>query len=167
MQEWDTWWRHQMKTFSALLTLCAGNSPDTDEFPSQRPVTRSFDVFFDLRLNKKLSKLWKRRWFETPSRPLWLHCNEQNDGVAAERGEQCGGLLFCCDLEQTNDKWPPSRLSGEISYFASHTVTVWARTGPTWDIENCSKGSLRLKLIRVTCEQHYPCTFRVECPDMS
>ena len=38
-------WRHQMETFSTLLTLCAGNSPITGEFPSQRPVTRSFDVF--------------------------------------------------------------------------------------------------------------------------
>ena len=35
-------------TFSALLALCVGNSPVTGEFPSQRPVTRSFDVFFDL-----------------------------------------------------------------------------------------------------------------------
>ena len=40
-----------METFSALLVLCAGNSPATGEFPAQRPVTRSFDVFFDLRLN--------------------------------------------------------------------------------------------------------------------
>ena len=43
-----SWWRHQMETFSALLALCAGNSPVTGEFPSQRPVTRSFDVFFHL-----------------------------------------------------------------------------------------------------------------------
>ena len=35
------WWRHQMETFSALLTLCAGNSPVSGEFPAQRPVTRS------------------------------------------------------------------------------------------------------------------------------
>ena len=41
-----------METFSALLTLCAGNSPVTGEFPAQRPVTLSFDVFFDLHLNK-------------------------------------------------------------------------------------------------------------------
>ena len=47
--QWS-WWRHQMETFSALLALCAGNSPVTGEFPAQRPVTRSFDVFFDLRL---------------------------------------------------------------------------------------------------------------------
>ena len=38
-------YRHQMETFSALLPLCAGNSPVTGEFPTQRPVTRSFDVF--------------------------------------------------------------------------------------------------------------------------
>ena len=49
-----TWWRHQMETFSTLLALYAGNSPVTGEFPSQRSVTRSFDVFFDLRLNKRL-----------------------------------------------------------------------------------------------------------------
>ena len=51
-----------METFYALLALCAGKSPVTierkpaGEFPVQRPVTRSFDVFFDLRLNKRLSK---------------------------------------------------------------------------------------------------------------
>ena len=44
--------------FSALLALCVGNSPVTGEFPTQRPVTQSFDVFSDLRLNKRLSKQW-------------------------------------------------------------------------------------------------------------
>ena len=39
-----------METFSALLPICAGNSPVTSEFPTQRPVTQSFDVFFDQRL---------------------------------------------------------------------------------------------------------------------
>ena len=49
------------------------------EFPAQRPVTRSFDVFFDLRLNKRLIKQsWGWR-FETLSRPLWRHCNDCND----------------------------------------------------------------------------------------
>ena len=51
-----TWWRHQMETFSALLAICAGNSPIPGEFPTQRPVTRSFDVYFDLRPDKRLSK---------------------------------------------------------------------------------------------------------------
>ena len=71
-----TWWRHQMETFSALLTICAGNSTVPGEFPTQRPVTRSFDVFFDLRLNKRLSKQPWGWWFETLSRPLWRHRNE-------------------------------------------------------------------------------------------
>ena len=69
------WWRHQMETFSALLPICAGNSPVIGEYPAQRTVTRSFAVFFDLRLNKRLSKQWWGWWFETPSRPLWRHCN--------------------------------------------------------------------------------------------
>ena len=42
------WWRHQMETFSALLAIFAGNSPVPGEFHTQRPVTRSFDVYFDL-----------------------------------------------------------------------------------------------------------------------
>ena len=36
-----TWWRHQMETFYALLVICVGNSPVPDEFPTQRPVTRT------------------------------------------------------------------------------------------------------------------------------
>ena len=63
-----SWWRHWVETFSALLTLCVGNSPVIDEFPSQRPVTQSFDIFFDLRLNKWLSKQSWGWVFETPSR---------------------------------------------------------------------------------------------------
>ena len=46
------------------------------EFPAQRPVTRSFDVFFDLRLNKRLSKQWWGWGFETLSRPLWRLFND-------------------------------------------------------------------------------------------
>ena len=60
---------------SALLSLCAGNSPVTGEFLAQRPVTRSFDVFFNLCLNKRLSKQSWGWWFEAPSRPLRRHCN--------------------------------------------------------------------------------------------
>ena len=61
-----TWWRHQMETFSALLSLCEG---------SQRPVMLSFGVFFGMRLKKLLSKQSRCWWFETPWRSLWSHCN--------------------------------------------------------------------------------------------
>ena len=71
------WWIHQMESFSALLALCTGNSPVTGEFPSQRPVTRIFDIFFDLRLNKRFCKQWWGWWFVTPSRPLWRHYKGQ------------------------------------------------------------------------------------------
>ena len=51
----NSWWRHQLETLSALLAFCVGNLPVTGEFPAQRLVTRSFDVFFDLGLNKFLT----------------------------------------------------------------------------------------------------------------
>ena len=65
-------------SFSALLARCAGNSPVTGEFPAQRPVARSFDVFFRLCLNERLSKQSRCWWFETLSRSLWRHCNVPN-----------------------------------------------------------------------------------------
>ena len=69
-----TWWRHQM------------------EAKAQKPMTRSFDVFFDLCLNKRLSKQSRRRWFETPSRSLWRHCNGQ--AVLAMTTTRCGRVTW-------------------------------------------------------------------------
>ena len=71
-----------MDTFSALLAICAGNSPVPSGLPAQRPVTRIFDIFFDLRLNIRLSKQSWGWWFETLSCPLWRHCN----GYETSRG---------------------------------------------------------------------------------
>ena len=68
------WWHHQMEPFFVLLALCAENSQVTGEFPAQRPVMWTFDVFFDLHLNKRLSKQSWGWWFEPPWRPLWHHC---------------------------------------------------------------------------------------------
>ena len=67
--------RHQMETVSALLAICAGNSPVTGEFPTQRPVARSFEIFFGLCTNKRLSKQWWGWWLNTSSCPLWRHRN--------------------------------------------------------------------------------------------
>ena len=61
------WWHHQMETF-------AGNSPVTGKFPSQRPVTRSFDFFFDLHLNKRVSKQSWGWWFEMPFGCFHVFC---------------------------------------------------------------------------------------------
>ena len=63
------------ENISVLLSFCEGNPPVIDGFSSQRPATRSFDAFFDLRLNKRLSKQSSRWWFETQSRSSWRHSN--------------------------------------------------------------------------------------------
>ena len=74
-------WLHRINcATSVMMTSSNGNifrvtGHLCGEFPAQRPVTRSFDVFFDLRLNKWLSKQPWGWWFETPSHPLWRHCN--------------------------------------------------------------------------------------------
>ena len=65
----------KLKHFPLYWPFYERNSLVTGEFSSQRPVTRSFDVFFDLRLNKQLSKRSWGWWFETPSRSLWRRCN--------------------------------------------------------------------------------------------
>ena len=64
-----------MEIFSALMVLRKGKPRVTSVSTSQRPVTQSFDVFFDLRLNKRLSKQGRRWRFETPPHSLWRHCN--------------------------------------------------------------------------------------------
>ena len=66
--------------FRVTGPLC-GEFTGTGEFPAQRPVTRSFDVFFDLHLNKQLSKQPWVWWFDTPSWSLWRQCNAMNTWV--------------------------------------------------------------------------------------
>ena len=60
--------------FRVTGPLC-GKFTGPGEIPAQRPVTRSFDVFFDLGLNKRLSKQPWGWWFKTPSWSLWRQCN--------------------------------------------------------------------------------------------
>ena len=81
---------HNMMTssngnISALLAICAGNSPVPGEFPAQRPVTRSFDVFFDLRLNNRLSK---NREAGDLRRYRARHCND------TQRDTQQGATMW-------------------------------------------------------------------------
>ena len=94
-----------METFSALLAICAGNSPVPGEFPTQRPVTRSFDVYFDLRPNKRLSKQSLGWWFETLSHPLWRHRNVISSASSAfniqircEKGDRRDQIFFALIL---------------------------------------------------------------------
>ena len=111
-----TWLRHQMKTFSASLAICAGNSLVPGEFPAQRPVTRSFDVFFDLRLNKRFSKQSWCWWFETLSRPLWRHCNGSYCNSAALDTQTMNSQRYETHLDSL-----PSAVKNHIHY---HDVTL-------------------------------------------
>ena len=82
-----------METFSALLALCAGNSPVPGELSSQRPVARGFDVFFDQCLNKRLSKQPCGWWFETLSWSLWRHCNVFENRAPIDRQVNCNNFM--------------------------------------------------------------------------
>ena len=94
-------WRYQIEAFSALLAIYEGHPPVTSGFPSQRPVTWSFD----LRLSKRLSKQTKRWWYETPLRSLWPHCNGYDvrqisfyDGKSLHRNVSTVTMLFVLGL---------------------------------------------------------------------
>ena len=97
-----TWWRHQMETFSALLAICAGNSQVPGEFPTQMPVTRSFDVYFDLHPNKWFRKQWWGWWFETPSPPLWRNRDEKKRVL---RGSDNKLSAFWSKSYYSNQRW--------------------------------------------------------------
>ena len=73
-----TWWVIRWKHFPRYWLLC-GEFTGHRWIPPQRPVTRSFDVFFVLCLSKRLSKQSLGWWFETPSCPLWRQCKDSHN----------------------------------------------------------------------------------------
>ena len=129
-----SWWRHQMETFSALLAICAGNSPVSGEFLAQRSVTRSFYVFFDLRSNKRLSKQLWVWWLETHSPPLWRHSNGLKVGMDWYRlclaEAQIGNGITCWqykqfDWRQTHVRFPPLEYKPLTTAVCFHQRKVW------------------------------------------
>ena len=125
-----------METFSASLAICTGNSPVTGEFPAQKPVTRSFDVFLDLRLNKRLSKQSWGWWFKTTSRPLWRHRSD-----IREHKRDLGFVLVWLfhavqilisdymrqrfpDVRIYNDQWPTAVIYMQKCIFGQY---IWIR----------------------------------------
>ena len=111
------WWRHQMETFSALLAICAGNSLVPGEVPAQRPVTRCFDVFFDLRLNKRLSKQ------SCPRLVMW-------DAIVAIMTS----LWWDLAVKLPSGQWMPPNLTNENSTLV-HVMAwclraTWAKVDP-------------------------------------
>ena len=101
------------------------NSPVPGEFPTQRPVTRGFDVFFDLGLNKRLSKQSWGCWFETQSRSLWRHCNKMDLKSSSDRSPctaavvrlDTAGISECITMVDSPHKGP-------VMQNVSHIMTL-------------------------------------------
>ena len=92
---------------------------------TQRPVTRRFDVFFDLRRINRLSKQSRRRRFETTSSSLWRHCNVQSGVMAWKRFPH---------------HWPLGRGMPRGQWFAAFifslllaTVCCWTKVAMHWN----------------------------------
>ena len=115
--------------------LCGG-------FPSQRPVTRNFDVFFDLRRNKQLSKYSWGWWFETPSRSLGRHCHglsrpghiiDSGNGLSPGKAQS---------IATTND----DALS--VGYLRRNFTEIWVK------IYQFSYNTMNFKMSSANCRPH-------------
>ena len=114
------------------MVICTGKSPVPSEFPTQRPVTRSFDVFFDLRLNKRLSKQSWGWWFETLSHSLWRHRDEMDSyGVTQDSGGWFNIKMTSYQYRKSHcgDQTilRPSYLHNGISYTSKMSSLYWIR----------------------------------------
>ena len=133
-----SWWRHQIEIFSALLAFCTGNSSVTGEFPSQRLVTRSFDVFFDLRLNNPVNNreagVLRRHRAHYDVTVMWTR-NQLSSPALFERHFSCLWTLLCpkrvlwniegvCQFGWIYFMW--------FSYFFVQGITNWTADVHSW-----------------------------------
>ena len=126
------WWRHQMETISALLAICAGNSPVTGEFHAQRSVTRSFDAFFDLRLNEgcvnkvEAGDLRRHRahddvikWKHFPRYWPFVRGIHRSPVNSPHKGQWRGALMFNLICARIN-VWVNNREAGDLRRYRTH-----------------------------------------------
>ena len=112
--------------FRVTGPLC-GEFTGPGEFPTQRPVTRTFDVFFDLRLNKRLSKQPWGWWFETPSWSLW----SQSRGVSTEVGKNVVIItsFYVKMVTMWNTSWVVSKVISITSFYVKISYDVKYKQG--------------------------------------
>ena len=114
--------------FRVTGPLC-GEFTGPGEFPAQRQVTRSFDVFFDLCQDKHLSKQCWGWWFETPSCPLsWCHCIETGL-LSALDDSQCRHYLNQC--------WLTVSCTPQIVMIIAHAMNFCERRDALSGLESC------------------------------
>ena len=153
-----SWRCHQMKTFSALLALCEGKPRVTGGFPLHRPVTQSFDVFFDLHWKKRLSKQSRHQWFEMPSCSLWRNCNVQTVCIILEicvRDLHCGTCTSSISIMAYMDP------------FGSFTIFTSSADRENWHHGNCWFSVLLYKLTsEMGSRIHYNQSISISSPDI-
>ena len=137
-----------METFSALLAICAGNSPVPGEFLAQRPVTRSFDVFFDLRPNKRLSIQSWCWWSETPSSSLWRHRNDIPRKTSWQKTLKLHITGLCEGNSSVIGEFPVQRASN------AENVSIWWRHHGSLK-SNFNKPALENKPLLTHFVQHF------------
>ena len=98
-------WRYQMETFFRITVHFARKSPVTGGFLSQRPATPSFDVLFEPRQNKRLSKPWRRRWLETPPCGLSIVCPTDCLDADQRKHPNSASLAFVRRIERSSALW--------------------------------------------------------------
>ena len=122
--------------------LC-GEFTGPGEFPTQRPVTRSFDVYFDLRPNKRLSKQSWGWWFETQSRPLWRHRYDNSS-----KFYHIVGCTFCsiwvyklCPISKLPSKFLTvyCKICILQAFLFVITISLNCDVKPEWDGPHCGR----------------------------
>ena len=129
-----------MEKFSESLPPCAGKSSVTDEFPAKGSVTRSFDVFFDLRLNNRLSKHSRRWLFERPSRSLWRRCDGTVKSIYRKNEMRYEINAIAADITVIKAGVMASHITGKLSCLFNSLFRLTAMkkqrftslSGPLW-----------------------------------
>ena len=107
---------------------------------SSEQVMLSFDVFFDLRLNKQLSRQSRRWWFGTPLWSLWRHCNGNATSYDVT-GSVCvrydSILLYWTPLSDHSGRNIVKSIMPRIFYYITEHISIHWRLGDEWNMEIC------------------------------
>ena len=155
-----------METFSALLAFCAGNSSVFSGFPLTKAIDAELWCFFDLSRNQQLSKQWRRQWYETPSHPLWRHCNAKGSSKLHITGPFWGNppesghlkqvvlqkaflkhdvMLMCVTSDGQFTDWISPRPIFSICRLAFNGDCIWSSPTQNWHLYTVLSGKKTIK----------------------
>ena len=143
-----SWWHHQMEEFSRFTGPLCGDFTGARWIPLTKASDPSFDVLFDLCLNKRLSKVSWGWWFETLSCPLWRHCND------IFRGEFYvpNVLPWCTTLATPSYSAVNTKLKVNRNHLSNESWKDWFTTKYENDIRGGYIMLLRYILMSLVCD---------------